>query len=1183
MRTLAGGAIILNRTDTTWSAQTLTGTAVQFPYASRTVEQRYDLAVAGQGALLATTTTDSQYDSYGNPTLTSAITSEAAGNFVKTSTHTYGDNPSAWLLGRLTRSQVTSTLPSGATATRTSMFAYQANSNLLTSEAIEPESATLRLTTDYGYDTFGNKVSTTVSGPNIVSRTSTTSYSADGRFPVSVTNALGHTETRAYDGRFGVMTSLTGPNALTTRWSYDGFGRKILETRADGAQTTVAYTLCGPTCPALAAYFVTTQSTGNPAAISYVDKLGREIRSQGQGFDGRVVYRDTQFDVLGRTQQTSRPYFAGAAILWTTYSYDVLGRQVTETAPDGGVTRSAYQGYTLTLTNALNQVSRRISNSQGQLTQSLDALNGSNTFSYDPFGNVTRTTGPMNHAIVMSYDLRGRKISMTDPDMGTWSYGYNALGELTSQTDAKGQVVLMGYDKLGRMQSRTEPEGIGTWAYDTALKGVGKLASVSGPNGYQRVHMYDSLGRPSQVATTIEGVSYSLDSTYDSLGRLAATTYPTGFAVKNLYNAYGYLSEVRNNTSNALYWQANAKDAAGQLTQQTLGNGLTTVNSYDSLGRVTAISTGVGAGSAVQYLTYRYDSLGNLLERKDANQNLTETFGYDGLNRLTSASITGVGANSYQYDSIGNLTFKSDVGSYTYGSIGANIAGPHAVTRTTRNGVNTDYRYDANGNQISGAGRSITYTSFNVPSQIWKGDQLNSFSYDPEHSRITQVDKLGPSLTKTVYLNPRWDIGVHYEKVTKGTVTEHKHYIAAGKDQIAVHIQKTDTAVTPAVTTQKVYYLHSDHLGSIDTITNEAGSVTERLSYDAWGQRRNPNWSAASGSLTSQVTKHGFTGHEHLDSVGLIHMNGRVYDPRLARFLSADPYIQDPANSQSLNRYSYVNNNPLSYTDPSGYFLKKLFKKLKKFIKPILAIAAAYITAGLVTTAIYASASTAAAAAGTLTVASGTAIANTALVVGGAAGGAVASAITGGDPILGAITGGLFASVAIAFPDPGVPRVIADATVGGVAAEVQGGRFLDGFTYSVATSTASTIYNNVVGSNPNPLPGENRTDQTTYKPDDITKQIRPSDINMNVFGDNQELSGNFFEDLGKQGGPISIVANLVPGANAGAVFHDTIFNNGSLPFNPATNYLTMPPAVLITYGALINGPLTVQLAVESSK
>ena len=95
------------------------------------------------------------------------------------------------------------------------------------------------------------------------------------------------------------------------------------------------------------------------------------------------------------------------------------------------------------------------------------------------------------------------------------------------------------------------------------------------------------------------------------------------------------------------------------------------------------------------------------------------------------------------------------------------------------------------------------------------------------------------------------------------------------------------------------------------------------------------------------MTTRGYTGHEHLEEFDFIHMNGRVYDPTIGRFLSADPHIQDPYDSQSYNRYTYVKNNPLKYTDPSGFFFKKLFKKIKKWIKPIIAIAVGILTAGL--------------------------------------------------------------------------------------------------------------------------------------------------------------------------------------------------------------------------------------------
>ena len=130
------------------------------------------------------------------------------------------------------------------------------------------------------------------------------------------------------------------------------------------------------------------------------------------------------------------------------------------------------------------------------------------------------------------------------------------------------------------------------------------------------------------------------------------------------------------------------------------------------------------------------------------------------------------------------------------------------------------------------------------------------------------------------------------------------------------------------------------------------------MSYEAFGKRRSGDWRAASAISTGLVlpkfTNRGYTGHEHVDEMGLIHMNGRVYDPELGRFLSADPNIQAPHNTQSYNRYAYVMNNPLKYTDPSGYFWKKLKESVKKnwtkirgTIKVVAGAAAMVVASGM--------------------------------------------------------------------------------------------------------------------------------------------------------------------------------------------------------------------------------------------
>ena len=114
-----------------------------------------------------------------------------------------------------------------------------------------------------------------------------------------------------------------------------------------------------------------------------------------------------------------------------------------------------------------------------------------------------------------------------------------------------------------------------------------------------------------------------------------------------------------------------------------------------------------------------------------------------------------------------------------------------------------------------------------------------------------------------------------------------------------------------------LHYILKDNLGSWTAVTDSEGTVEQRLSYDAWGNLRDPNtWN---GSFTgTPMFDRGFTGHEHLYNFGLINMNGRMYDPMVSSFLSVDQYVQNPSNSQSFNRYAYCLNNPLRYVDPNG-------------------------------------------------------------------------------------------------------------------------------------------------------------------------------------------------------------------------------------------------------------------------
>ncbi|MDP3512113.1 MAG: RHS repeat-associated core domain-containing protein, partial [Sulfuritalea sp.] len=353
--------------------------------------------------------------------------------------------------------------------------------------------------------------------------------------------------------------------------------------------------------------------------------------------------------------------------------------------------------------------------------------------------------------------------------------------------------------------------------------------------------------------------------------------------------------------------------------------------------------------------------LGNLTSRSSAN--LIENFYYDNINRLDSSTLNSSGVpgttKTYTYDALGNLKSRSDVSvagdsGYGYPASGTNSVRPHAVSRVNLIGAGNKYReyqYDANGNLANvaqkipqsppeqdlldlGYGRTVTWTSFNMPSVIYDDAetdvQLEFTQYGPEHQRVTALltkTENNVALTRsTVYLNPDSSGGLLFEKETKfdGAV-EARHFLTAGGQVVAQVIRTTRTVNGALETTWATRYLHRDHLGSVTAVTDAAGNVIETMAYEPFGKRRVAAGQSTEGAddpgntLRPVTTVRGFTNHEHVDELGIVHMNGRIYDPAIGRFLSADSILPAPYDLQSYNRYSYVHNNPLVYTDPDGH------------------------------------------------------------------------------------------------------------------------------------------------------------------------------------------------------------------------------------------------------------------------
>jgi RHS repeat-associated protein len=622
-------------------------------------------------------------------------------------------------------------------------------------------------------------------------------------------------------------------------------------------------------------------------------------------------------------------------------------------------------------------------------------------YDYDAQGNLSYTkqvgtlgvtAGQILKTRVM-FNTRGFKTQMIDPDMGTWDYTYNAYGELLTQTDALSarQTITMGYDSLGRMTSRADhADGTTIWTYDSASMGIGKLAQVTAPNGYVENYTYDAYGRLSQVKRAMDGAYYYVDQSYDALGRVDVVKYPgtvvgdtagapevdaNRLRVRNNYNAYGYLSSVQDVADATSYWTANQVDESGRVTEEKLGNGLFTQRTFDrSTGYLRNIKTGTSAGATgVQNLEMSYDQAANLTMRKDigpgvnAGNGLREEFGYDALFRMTASTryTTGSGgvvaaSDAYSYDDFGNLKTKgTSYTGYAYG-----VARPHAVSGVTAGGVARGYTYNGNGNLTAVTGSntkydSVTWWASNLAKRVSKGATYTEFTYGPDRARYKQYVFRNGTNTETTHY-----VGGLYEKVSKvlsGTTTlDHSHYVRAGDSVIAI-IKRTKVGAA-APTGLFAKYPHRDHLGSIVALSDAGGALLERSGFDPWGKRVDySTWtppapgtfsgggSGAGGTTTAVTsTRRGFTGHEQVEEFGFIHMNGRIYDPEIGRFLSADPTMQFPESTQGFNRYAYAGNNPLTNVDPSG------FGWLRQLVAIVAAAIVAYVTGNeYLTAAVY--------------------------------------------------------------------------------------------------------------------------------------------------------------------------------------------------------------------------------------
>lgn len=359
---------------------------------------------------------------------------------------------------------------------------------------------------------------------------------------------------------------------------------------------------------------------------------------------GTRVQTAIEYDALGRVASRSSPRFPTGTLFLTQFQYDLLDRvtQASRPASDSNpslvTTTTVYEGLTTRVVDPLGKQSSKVANVADTLARSIDHDGYHKTYDYDAFGNLVRVIDGLSNTLQSStFNVRGMRTGQTDMHGGSTSFTPNALGELTSQTDAESLTTTFGYDLLGRMTSRVEPEGTSTFTFGTsaAAKNIGRLAGMSG-SGYSEGYTYDNIGRLRQRSITSDA-TYTFDYSYNDQGLLDTLTYPVSTSSYRLKLQYEYqsgqLARVKDfNAPATVFWQVNSADPWGHAIDETLGNGVQSVRGYDLVtGRIDFIQS--GASGSIQNLNYTWDAVGNLTQRQDVRQSLTENFSYDNLHR----------------------------------------------------------------------------------------------------------------------------------------------------------------------------------------------------------------------------------------------------------------------------------------------------------------------------------------------------------------------------------------------------------------------------------------------------------------------------------------------------------------------------------------------------------------------
>jgi RHS repeat-associated protein len=979
---------------------------------------------------------------------TQTVTKKYSGGSLQgtaTTTTAYDNNPTgsgnAYYIGRPSNTSTTTSIYTGDSRTSSETYTYTGNE--LTKTEKKGHNTPYAVVEEMTYDAIGNLLTKTVSAPGapiaVSARTITDEYDATKRFVIKKTDHQDFVTNFVYN-TLGQVTQSTNYLGVKSDFVFDNWGKLTSATTTNASATPLITNTSYVKLSDGGYTTTTTNNTEGQTTVRY-DVLGRAIINTTKGFTiGSTISKQVVYDVLGRKLKESEPYFSSPS-LWTEYEYDYLQRPTKITTPTNKMQTLVYEGLTSTA-NDDGKVSSATVDALGNKTQTTDP-GGTINFVYYATGQL-KESDYQGNKITIEIDGWGNKLSMIDPNAGTYSYTYDGFGQIRTESTPNGTTEYV-YDDTGKTTEKTitgpKTKSKTIYAYNAKNLLVSSefTDNFEGSSSITNSFEYDTYNRLWKTIETTPYATFTKQFDYDTFGRVEKETSialaagkSSSKTVKNTYKN-GFPWQILDDDTQKVLWQTNTVNERGQLITAALGNDIAITNSYDIYGYTTQLKhdyTGTNSVNVMTLNTLFDTKKGNLTSRSNSLFNWNESFTYDTLDRLLTYNNAQGLQETQTYDIKGKInqnsvgTYNYDVSGKTYQNSSITLASEALsyYQNRTANGTSSTTL-----NPSSPIGLDIVYNTFKSPVTIEEkgGDEAFidrlSFTYNDGNDRSAmfyggaQDDKVLRSKHKYYSADGSMEV---------------KHNISTGAVEFVTYIGG-DGYTAPVVlksdgTNQNYLYLHRDYQGSVVAITNAAGAVVEKRLFDAWGAVLKVQDGAGNTVAGLTVLDRGYTGHEHLQSVGLINMNGRLYDPKLHRFLQPDNFVQQPENTQNYNRYAYVLNSPLKYTDPSGEYG--------------IGLGAAVIIGAAIAAATY-----------TLTAV----FADVPFSVGGLAKatfiGAASAAVTFG---IGSAAGSLFTN----FYSQAAFQAVAHGTFQGTMTAVSGGKFWSGFAAGALSSIAASAW-----------------------------------------------------------------------------------------------------------------------------